>query len=75
MDIQTLFNVLGTVISAALGYYITKNDAAIKDLQENLMQVKLDYAKKDEIRDIKDLIERGFDKLEARLERKQDKDH
>lgn len=75
MDIQTLFNILGTVISAALGYYITKNDTAIKELQTKLVQVQLEYAKKDEIKEIKDLIERGFDKLEARLDKKVDKDH
>lgn len=75
MEINYLIHIIEVLVTGGLVYYINKNDAAIKDLTNNLMQVKLDYAKKDEIKEIKDLIERGFDKLEARLERKQDKDH
>jgi hypothetical protein len=75
MEISYLVHIIEVLVTGGLVYYINKNDAAIKDLNINLMQVKLDYAKKDEIKEIKDLIERGFDKLEARLDKKQDKDH
>jgi hypothetical protein len=75
MEISYLVHIIEVLVTGGLVYYINKNDSAIKDLNINLMQVKLDYAKKDEIKEIKDLIERGFDKLEARLDKKQDKDH
>lgn len=74
MEIQYLVHLIEVLVTGGLVYYINKNDAAIKELNSNVMQVKLDYAKKEEIKEIKDLIEKGFDKLEARLDKKQDKD-
>lgn len=75
MDIQYLVHLIELLVTGGLVYYINKNDAAIKDLNSKLVQVQLEYAKKDEIKEIKELIERGFDKLEARLDKKQDKEH
>jgi hypothetical protein len=75
MELNMLYHIIEVLVVGGLTYYINKNDAAIKELNTSLIQVRLDYAKKEEIKEIKDLIERGFDKLEARLERKQDKEH
>lgn len=73
MDISHLISILLAVISGILTWTWNKQDKRIDDLEKELQQVRLTYASKEEIKEIKELIEKGFDKLESRLDKKADK--
>ena len=73
MVLVTIFNIVFGAALSGLGWLYAQIIKKQDQLEKDLVQVKLAYASKDEIKEIKELIERGFDKLEARLDKKVDK--
>ncbi len=49
-------------------------ESQIEDLDKTLTDVRIQYVHKDELKDLKEFIGKGFDKLETQLSTKMDKD-
>ena len=77
MDIQQLLNVVLSVTMSVLGWFARELWSAVKELKADLSKLREDLPKsyvsrddyREDMRDIKELLNKIFDKLEA----KQDK--
>ena len=77
MDIQQLLNVVLSVAMSVLGWFARELWSAVKELKADLSKLREDLPKsyvsrddyREDMRDIKELLNKIFDKLEA----KQDK--
>ena len=81
MDNQTLYNLLGSAILATLGWIARELWGAVKSLRQDLHQLEVDLPSKyiprveyhDDLKEIKDLCSKIFDKIDALEQRKVDK--
>ena len=77
MDTQTVINVSVGIIIAGMGWFARAVWDAVKKLQEDLHKLECDlpiyYVRKDEfqdgMREIKEMLGKIFDKLEAKADR------
>jgi hypothetical protein len=77
MDIQQLLNVVLSVAMAVVGWFARELWAAVKELKMDLSKLREDlpkaYVTKDDyrqdIRELKDIMNKVFDKLEHKLDK------
>lgn len=77
MDYQTLLNAGLTLVSAVTGWFARELWAAVKELKTDLARLREDLPKtyvakddyKDDIREIKDMISKIFDKLDNKSDK------
>ncbi|CAB4131945.1 hypothetical protein UFOVP135_31 [uncultured Caudovirales phage] len=77
MDYQTLLNIGLTLISSVTGWFARELWSAVKELKADLAKLKEDLPKsyvakddyKDDIRELKDMINKIFDKLDNKSDK------
>ena len=77
MDYQTLLNVALVFVSSVTGWFAREMWAAVKELQSDLAKLREDLPKeyvskddyKEDIREIKTMINKIFDKLDGKSDK------
>jgi len=77
MDYQTLLNIGLTLISSVTGWFARELWSAVKELKADLAKLREDLPKsyvakddyKDDIRELKDMINKIFDKLDNKSDK------
>ena len=77
MDYQTLLNIGLTLISSVTGWFARELWSAVKELKSDLAKLKEDLPKsyvvkddyKDDIRELKEMINKIFDKLDNKSDK------
>lgn len=77
MDYQTLLNIGLTLISSVTGWFARELWSAVKELKTDLANLKEDLPKtyvvkddyKDDIRELKEMINKIFDKLDNKSDK------
>jgi uncharacterized coiled-coil DUF342 family protein len=77
MDYQTLLNIGLTLISSVMGWFARELWSAVKELKADLANLKEDLPKsyvakddyKDDIRELKEMINKIFDKLDNKSDK------
>ena len=77
MDYQTLLNIGLTLISSVTGWFARELWSAVKELKSDLAKLREDIPKsyvakddyKDDIRELKDMIGKIFDKLDNKTDK------
>lgn len=77
MDVQTIFNIVGSVATTALGWFARELWSAVKELKTDLAKLReelpQDYVTKDDyredIREIKNMTQRIYDKLDHKADK------
>ena len=77
MDYQTLLNIGLTLISSVMGWFARELWSAVKELKADLAKLKEDLPKsyvakddyKDDIRELKEMINKIFDKLDNKSDK------
>jgi len=77
MDYQTLLNIGLTLVSSVTGWFARELWAAVKELKSDLAKLREDLPKtyvakddyKDDIRELKDMIGKIFDKLDNKSDK------
>ena len=77
MDIQLILNVCLVVVSSVTGWFARELWTAVKELKTDLSKLREDLPKtyvvkddyKEDIRDIKDMISKIFDKLDNKSDK------
>lgn len=77
MDLQTILNIIGGAATTALGWFARELWSAIKELKADLAKLReelpKDYVTKDDyredIREIKSMLERLFDKIDGKADK------
>jgi len=77
MDYQTLLNIGLTLVSSVTGWFARELWAAVKELKSDLARLREDLPKmyvakddyKDDIRELKDMINKIFDKLDNKSDK------
>jgi len=77
MDYQTLLNIGLTLVSSVMGWFARELWAAVKELKSDLAKLREDLPKmyvakddyKDDIRELKDMIGKIFDKLDNKSDK------
>lgn len=70
---QHLIDILVTAVVAGLGWLYRGLVGDIKELNNELVEIKTKYASRGDLKDLQEVIERGFNRLEDKLDKKQDK--
>ena len=77
MDTQTILNGAFTMASGVLGWFLREMWAATKELKNDLTKLSNDLPKeyvskvdfRDDLHDIKNMIQKIFDKLDSKVDR------
>ena len=77
MDYQTLLNIGLTLVSSVTGWFARELWSAVKELKADLAKLREDLPKeyvakddyKDDIRELKDMINKIFDKLDNKSDK------
>jgi len=77
MDYQTLLNIGLTLVSSVTGWFARELWAAVKELKTDLAKLREDLPKeyiakddyKDDIRELKEMINKIFDKLDNKSDK------
>ena len=77
MDYQTLLNIGLTLVSSVTGWFARELWAAVKELKSDLAKLREDLPKeyiakndyKDDIRELKEMINKIFDKLDNKSDK------
>lgn len=77
MDIQTLFNIAIFAGMSALGWFARELWGAVKELKADLSTLREEIAKdyvskndfRDALRDVKDMLDKIFDRLDRKVDK------
>ena len=77
MDYQSLLNITLSLVSSVTGWFARELWTAVKELKSDLAKLKEDLPKtyvarddyKDDIRELKDMIGKIFDKLDSKSDK------
>lgn len=77
MDTQTIFNAALGIVTAVLGWFFREMWAAIRELKNDVIKISHDMSKeyvskedfRDDLHDIKAMIQKIFDKLDSKVDR------
>lgn len=77
VEVQTIFNIVGSVATTALGWFARELWAAVKELKTDLAKLREElpqgYVTKDDyredIREIKNMTQRIYDKLDHKADK------
>jgi DNA integrity scanning protein DisA with diadenylate cyclase activity len=73
MEFQGVVNLLGAAVFSLLGWAAREMWSAIKELRKDIHKLEIalprDYVRKDELSEIKELIQKIFDKLDGKVDK------
>lgn len=73
IEFQGIINVVAGAIIAILGWVARQIWEALRDLRKDLHKIEValprDYVRKDDLKEIKDLIQKIFDKLDGKADK------
>lgn len=73
IDYQSIVNLVGGAILAVIGWFARQLWDAVKELRRDLHKIEIalprDYVRKDELGEIKALIQKIFDKLDGKVDK------
>ena len=73
VEFQGLINILAGALIAILGWVARQIWEALRDLRKDLHKIEIalprDYVRKDDLKEIKDLIQKIFDRLDQKADK------
>lgn len=67
-DIGMIWNIIMTIATSVVGYFYKRNDKRLDELSKEIISIKVDYARKQELKDVVDKIDRTLERIDTKID-------